>query len=679
MNSNSHHTTGQLLNESLKHHQAGRLGEAAAGYQKILQENPQHCDALHLLGVVAQQMDKLDMAIELMKAAIAQNPSVAHYHHNLGNTYLKSGQPKKALECYRQAILLKQDYFEAHHGLGNALAELDEWELAAQAYQHSINIQPSFAEAHYNLGRALSKLNSIEQARSCYHNAISLDNTRHEFFFNLGGLLLKVEDYPGAIAAYKNALVLHPEDPDTLSNLGLAYAGIADHGNAVNSYIKAIQIKPAYASAHSNLAIALLKNGNLFEAEQACLQALAIDPQFAEAQYNLGNILREQGRLSEAIESYRKAINLSAKEIALGKVPRSEEIKSVHWQASNNLACTLDEQGETTAALACHQEALSLYPQNPVIHWNLSLILLMHGNFVEGWKEYEWRWHRKDFPTKLRDFACPLWTGQSLKGERILLHAEQGFGDTLQFVRYAALVAECGGEVILEVQPALRRLLENVAGVSRIVSQGEPLPEFSWHCPLMSLPFAFRTTLESIPSFPSYLSIPENEVIQTKQKWAAPGFRLGLAWAGNPKHINDHHRSMHLQDFIPLANTPGVTFYSLQVGEASKQILDVGLRFPIYDVCSQNTDFAQTATFIAGLDLVITVDTAVAHLAGALGIPVWILLAHSRTDWRWLRNREDSPWYPSAQLLRQQTPGDWTEPISIIKENLRQLVRSTSR
>lgn len=488
MKAQSTPTASQLLNISLQHHNAGRLTEAAQGYLAILQEDPKHGDALHLLGVVAQQTDRLDMAIELMKMAILQAPSVAHYHHNLGNTHLKNSQPDESIHCYRQAIRLNPNYCEAYNGLGNALILLNELEAAAEAYRNAIRLKPAFDEAHYNLGRVRDR----------------------------------------------------------------------------------------------------------------------------------------QGRLAEAI--------------------------------------------------VCYQAAIKIEPANPDYHFNLSGLLLLQGNFAEGWQAYEWRWQLYNFPGKSRNFACPRWRGEALNGEKILLYAEQGYGDTLQFVRYAPLVAAaCGGEVILEVQPGLQRLLSTIPGISKVITQGDPLPQVAWHCPLMSLPLAFRTSLETIPASLAYLQVPEHEIAETKQQWPAHGLRVGLAWAGDPKNLYNAHRSMHLRQFLPLKNLSGVSFYSLQVGEAAKQIQEVSAQFAIADVCSQYTDFTDTAKFIAGLDLVITVDTAVAHLAGALGIPVWILLPHNRIDWRWLAEREDSPWYPSVRLFRQSKPGDWPEVMERVSRELQKL------
>lgn len=705
MGKRNHLSTGQLLNEALKHHQAGRLGEAAAGYQEILLQNPKHSDALHLLGVIGQQMDKLEMAIGLMKAAIAQNPSVAHYHHNLGNTYLKNRQAAEAVSCYRQAILLKPDYFEAHFGMGNALAELDQFVVAAEAYQMTVTLQPSFAEAHYNLGRMLGKLDKFEAAIASYRSAIQFDSNRPEYFFNLGGLLLNKGEYTEAFVVYKRAFSLTLDDSEGLNSAGLAFAVHGKMEEAEYFYRQALRHKPNYASCYNNLgkvlaarhqysdAIACYKHAidldpqyaiayfnlgvlqqelqNSGEAEELFRVAVAIAPDLLEAHYNLGNILRSDFRLGQAIECYRKVIQ--SKQLSQQDRANKHVSDPLYLQTMGNLALASSETGDAEAAIALYKEALTLDPENVTIRTNLAYLFLSLGRLEEGLIEHEWRW-KKPEAGKLRDFNCPLWKGEPLQGKRILIHAEQGFGDTLQFVRYVPLVAQRGGKVILEVPRALHKLLSQISQAEQVISAGDPLPEVEWHCPLMSLPLAFGTTLETIPFYTSYLSIPQDEISSVKQRWPGEGLRVGLAWSGNPNHKADAYRSTSLEQFIPLGTISGVSFYSLQVGPASKQIAEVASSFTVIDVCSGFTDFADTATFVAGLDLVIAVDTSVVHLAGALGIPVWILIASCRSDWRWFSNRSDSPWYPSARLFRQEKPGDWAGLMERVRLELSALV-----
>jgi hypothetical protein len=360
--------------------------------------------------------------------------------------------------------------------------------------------------------------------------------------------------------------------------------------------------------------------------------------------------------------------------VIVDSAAKNQSARSLGWHASNNLALCLHETGQTEEAIVLFREALQADPENPKLHCNLGYALLMAGKLEEGWPEHEWRWKDPKFPTKPRNFRCPQWRGEPLNGATILLHAEQGLGDTLQFVRYVADVVARGGKVILEVQPRLLRLLSEFPGVHQVLAQGQPLPEFSYHCPLLSLPFACGTTLESIPRYSSYLHTSTPDARPTRSSSKTP-FRVGLAWQGNPENSLDAHRSMRLSDLSELGDVANVSFFSLQRSEPGKELSEQNNRISLVDACSQDRDLADTAEFIATLDLVITVDTAVAHLAAALGIPVWILLAKSRSDWRWFQNRSDSPWYPTVRLFRQSQPGKWRDAVRCVKKELQELAQ----
>ncbi len=755
----------ELLDVSLQHHRVGRLGEAAVGYRAVLEQNPRHSDALHLLGIIAQQQGQFPLAIERLTAAIALNPAIAHYHHNLGNIYLQTRHPQDAVECYRRAILLRPDYCEAHNGLGNAYIDLKLPAPASEAYRKAVQLRPSFAEAHYNLGRVLAQAKKFQDAIASYRTAIQLDGRRPEYFFHLGGLLFKERAYPHAIQCYHAALALQPNDAETLCNLGVAYiathkeqegeaflrSAIAlqpdntkahlqlaillstskaeeaelvyrqalkndptlaeawwglgnlhfhkkDFSEAERYYRQALQHNPnspdyyhslaqaliestgyeeakacckkaiaidsTCVGAHCSLGVIQLRLQNYADAEESFRRALAIKPDFREAWYNLGNLFKEQFRYSEAIDSYKEALKICA------DCPTANPL---YLHAMNNIGLCYLGNGDIEASIACYREALLRDPEHAVLHGNFAMMLLKSGNLAEGWKEMEWRWKVPNFPSKLRDFGRPLWKGEALHGARIFLHIEQGHGDIIQFVRYIPLVAERGGYVILEVPPSLCRLLKGMPGIRQIVTTGYTLPDFDYHGPLLSLPLEFQTTLDTIPASIPYLRAHENEVETAKRQWPGNGLRVGLAWSGNPIHYADAHRSMDLEQMQPLGEVPGISLYSLQVGAKIQQLSDAPATFRVTDVCSKYTDFADTAAFITGLDLVITVDTSVAHLAGALGTPVWILLSHEYTDWRWLLHRSDSPWYPTARLFRQSRPGDWRGVVEAVKFELEKL------
>jgi hypothetical protein len=378
-------------------------------------------------------------------------------------------------------------------------------------------------------------------------------------------------------------------------------------------------------------------------------RALALMPDHPDARNNLGVVLVDLGRAEEAITHY-------------------EQVLAVHpdfAEAHYNLGIAVGRQGRHTQALACYGRALTLKPDYAQAHFNRAHVLLLTGQLDEGWEEYEWRFAVARYD---RNFDRPLWSGEPLAGRSILVHAEQGFGDTLQFVRYVPAVAERGGSVVLEVPRPLVRLACTVASVSQVIAAGDPLPDFDCHCPLLSLPRVFKTDLATIPAAVPYLSVPgEAAAAWADRIAAAPGFIAGVVWAGTTVGAID------LRLLQPLWEVAGISWFSLQVGERSRDVslLD-GVKMA--DLSPWLADFAETAAAVRQLDLVITVDTSVAHLAGALGRPVWILLPHS-PEWRWMLAREDSPWYPTARLFRQREADDWRNVALDVAAAIKEMVR----
>ena len=389
-------------------------------------------------------------------------------------------------------------------------------------------------------------------------------------------------------------------------------------------------------------------------------RAIAINPRQAPYHSNLGNLLMQQGRLDEAATCYRRALDLNP------NFPG----------ALNNLGNALKAQKKLDEAITCYRKAIDLNPNYSDAHYHLALALLANGDMAAGWEEHEWRWKTPQLIKARRDFTHPLWRGEAAEGRTLLIHAEQGFGDTLQFCRYVPLAAAKGLRVILEVPQPLARLLRSLPGVDRLVTCGETLPQFDLHCPMLSMPLALGTTITTIPSDVPYLYADPAQVAAWQTRLAAlekPGPRIGLVWAGNPRNqllllaAVDRRRSIAPDLLAPLFALPGLQFFSLQKdGPAPPE------HFALMDFMGEMEDFADTAALIANLDLVISVDTSVAHLAGALGKPVWLL---DRFDacWRWLVGRHDSPWYPGLRLFRQPQPGDWTSVLAEVASELRNL------
>jgi len=518
-------SVGDMLRAALARHQTGELATAETMYRQLLDVEPEQPDALHLLGIVASQTERHELAVELIQRAIAVRGYVADYHVNLGGAYRDLGRWDEAVACGRRALELK------------------------------------------------------------------------------------------------------PEAPEIQMNLGLF----------------------------------LKDQGNLAEAVVWYQQAIARRPEFAEAHSNLGNALRLLDRTDEAIACYQRALALR---------PNDAE-------AHNNLALTLNDRCELDAAEWHYTEALRLRPDFDDPRFSRAMLRLLRGDFQRGWPDYERRWSYAEL--RPRPFRQPLWDGSPLQGRTILLHAEQGLGDTLMFVRYAPLVATSGGRVLVECQPELVRLLQSVAGIAGLIPAGSPLPPFDVHLPLLSLPGVFQTNASTIPANVPYIHPIPADVARRQTAGASTlGPRVGLVWRGSQQHRNDRRRSISLADLAPLASVPGITFISLQKGEAALEALRPPAGMTLIDPMFDIRDFADTATLVANLDLVIAVDTSVAHLAGAMGRPVWTLLPYN-PDWRWGLDRDDTPWYPTMRLFRQPAIGDWAGAVAQVATALLRFAEDVAR
>ncbi len=447
-------------------------------------------------------------------------------------------------------------------------------------------------------------------------------------------------------------------------------------------------MRTEYAKACLNLGAALMDTEALGEAAEYLGRAAALDPKLPEAPYNLGNLAEKQGNDAGAAEHFRRAAalrpnfyeahnNLGAvllkaddAEGARESLVRAVALKPDVAEPHHNLSSALAELGRYDEALAACRRACALDPAHAQANFTESMLLLVQGKLREGFDKYEWRWKLGTLVP--RGFPVPLWNGEDIAGRTIFLHGEQGYGDTIQGLRYVPLVAARGGRVVLEVPSPLARLAASVSGVAEFVTAGQTLPRFDLACPLLSLPRAFATTLETIPADVPYLAPPAEAVAQWRERLGGPGFKVGLAWAGSPLHRSDALRSIPIETFAPLLKVDGVRWFSLQVGERAGDLV----RLPaesITDLSPHLADFAETAAAVAHLDLVITVDTALAHVAGALARPAWVML-RSRPDWRWMLEREDTPWYPTLRLFRQRRRGDWEEVMTRVRAALKESI-----
>jgi tetratricopeptide (TPR) repeat protein len=679
-----------LFAAAVRHHQAGRLNEAKDLYWHILNREPRHADSLHLLGVVAHQAQRHDLAVDLIGQAVAIDPSVAPYHLNLGTVHKDGSRLEEAIACYRRALDLRPDYAEAHNNLGTVLDLQGRRDAAAASYRQAIELKPDYAEAHNNLGNALHAQGQLHDAIALYRRAIALNPESAEVHNNLGNALQQFGWLDEAVACYHRALEIRPDYPDAHNNLGNAMAGQGRLDEAVAAIRRALELRPDYPAAHRSLELALQaqqemaagcrapddpiahnnlgnafqQQGRLDEAIDCYHRAIALRPDYPEVYSNLGNALQQQAKLEEAVDCYRRAL----------------ELRPDYPEAYVNLSNAMRDLGRPVEAAECCRRALELRPNYPTAHSNLALALLAQGDMAAGWPEYEWRWHTMQMVAAHRSFAQPQWRGEDGQGRTLLIHAEQGLGDTLQFCRYAPLVAARGLRVVMQVQDALVRLVRDLPGVAAVVGYSEKLPPFDLHCPMLSLPLAMGTTVETIPAATPYLHADPAQVAGWRARLAAMGDRgplVGLAWAGNPRTNMpfltsiDRRRSIAPERLAPLFAVPGLRFVSVQ-----KDGPKAPENYPLTDFMDEMTDFADTAALVANLDLVVTVDTAIVHLAGALGKPVW-MLDRFDTCWRWLQGRRDSPWYPALRLYRQTQPGDWESVLAEVADDLRRFAQAT--
>ncbi len=517
-------------------------------------------------------------------------------------------------------------------------------------YKRALAIDPEHPEALHLYGLWAYQNGQAELAERNIRRAIGHQPRNAAYHNSLAAVLISLGRMPEAEAAARAAIALSPNLPEAFRNLGNALSEQNRNEEAAAAYQRSLQLAPQNADAHFAVANVLRKMKRWDAAIASYQGAIQLRPNFAEALNNLGATLRLLGKIPEAMTANQRALQVNPNN------PR----------AYSNLATTLGDMNDWTGAIEAHRRAIALQPADPHFHWNLSLALLTIGQFREGWAEFEYRWGCRDFPSPVRGFAPPLWNGEPLNGRRILLYAEQGFGDTIQFVRYAPMVAGVGGRVFLEVHPELHKLLQQTPGVERVIARGQPLPEFDLQCPLMSLPRALETVLETIPSMPAklYFDPARAEFWQRRVSDLGDGRKIGLVWGGQSWHPNDHNRSIAPKLLEILAAIPNARFISLQKGRSTSEI-----KLPLSDWTRELDDFSDTAALVIALDLVISVDTAVAHLAASLGKPTMLLLPFS-PDFRWLLDRSNSPWYPTMRLYRQATRSDWTDPLQRIAADL---------
>ena len=676
-----------------------RLGEVARAYQRTLAANSRHPEALVGISLVALASGQTEAAIQMAGAAVAAAPTMETAWVALGQAWKVAGRNGEAERAYREAIRLNGRSALARMGLGELLLAAGDPESALCEYGVALQRSPALPALWVSMGHALACMEKNAEALESYEKALSFVPRAAEAEFACGFVLVRLGRTEEAERRYRRALTLRPDFAAAWMNLGCLLREKGREAQAEVALRRSLALRPDLITGWLNLALLKREQGLQGAAAEHLRRAFALDPEKVETQIawcqqcvaekdlagadrwlrwalardtdngeaaNMrGILLHTEGRFAEAVEAFERAEVLGSK------------------SAASNRGNSLMDLGRMEEALRAHEEAAKRDPQSAGAQYNLALTQLRLGRWVHGWEAYEARWRFREVHRTPMIFRQPRWRGEPLRGRTILLYAEQGLGDAIQFCRYAPLVAARGGKVILQVHAPAERLMHSLdvvrRGEAQVARLGEEPPAFDLECPLMSLPAVFGTTVATVPwaegKRGGYLDAELERAAARRREMEAMEarggrrLRIGIAWAGNPRYKADGRRSMQLATLLPLLCVPNVSWISLQKGDAAEQLKQLPDEVALLDGSSHDQDLAETAALVQSLDLVIATDTCIPHLAGALGKPVWILLPHL-ADWRWMEKTETTPWYPTARLFRQCTPRDWPELIGRVAREL---------
>jgi tetratricopeptide (TPR) repeat protein len=615
-----------MLRNALQHHQAGRLTEAERIYRQILAIDAHQPDSLHLLGMIAYEGGSHEAAVDMIRLAIAIDGKQAAYHSNLATVLRAQGNLDEAAACCKRALALNPGLVEVHTNFGNILQAQGKLDEAVACQQRALALKPDCAEAYYNLGIARQAQGKLDEAVACY----------------------------------ERALTLKPDYPEAHGNLGTALQAQGKLDDAVASYERALALKPDYAKAHGNLGIVLQAQDKLDEAAACYERALALKPDYAEVWNNLGTARHAQDKLNDAAACYERALLL----------------KPDYPEAHHNLGCVLYSLGNVDEALVRHRRALALQPDYPQAHFSESLAQLFKGDFAAGWRNYESRWQTKEHNTPMRAYPQPLWKGEKLASGRLLIWGEQGVGDEIMFAGLIPDVVRTGSPCVLDCDARLKPLFARSFPGIDVVSGGDPghnpQLDIAAHLPSGSLPGLFRVTNAAFAATTSpYLLADPLERERFRTHYADGRRLIGLAWYTKSRQTGSS-RSIDLSLFAPLFARPDIRWVSLQYGDHNAledQAAAASAPIVIDRSVDQLSDIDRLAAQIAAMDMVITIDNSTAHLAGALGIPTWLLLPFA-PNWRWLQACDDSPWYPTLRLFQQPKLGDWQSAVERVSSEL---------
>jgi tetratricopeptide (TPR) repeat protein len=673
-----------ILQQAFAQHQAGALQAACELYRQVLTARPAEPDALHLLGVAHATLGDPAEGIALIRRAIAAKPVFPPAHFNLGSLLHGQGQSEAALAslatCIAQApnhpgalaasgramlaLGREQDAVASFmralqtapepitwNDLGVALQRCGRTDEAVRAYAEATHLRPSYAEAHYNRGCLLLAGPDLDAAAGCFEATLSTQPAHRQALWNLTLVRMAQNRPDNALAALDRLLLLEPSHLAGRRQRAALLSAVGRPVDAIVELTAVLDARPNDVDALTGRAGLLRTLGGLDEAVGDLNRALSVAPDHVEALIEWANVAHDRCDHDAALAAYDQALGRRPDDLA----------------ALVNRGATLHAMGRPAEALETWRQALSVQPDQPDVVFNIGLCLLRMGDWQGGWQAHEARLRQSPWRDVLPGYVAPQWDGRAdLTGRRLLLVGEQGLGDTMQFTRFARLVAARGATVILGVDPRLRRLMASLDGVTEVVGPDDPDPAYDLFCPLMSLPARLGLTLPDASMPEPYLRADPADIVRWRVRLAGlPGRKVGLVWAGDPRTGTlsltqmDHRRSMTLDQLAPVLAVPNVTFVSVQKGAASAQAAGRNIE----DWTAELDDFADTAALIQALDLLITVDTSAAHAAGALGRPVWVLNRFDRC-WRWMMDRTDTPWYPTMRLFTQTRFGVWDDVVA---------------
>lgn len=648
------------LQHALNLHAQGQLAEAERLYMQCLMDLPDNGDVLGMLGILRLQTGRTREALPHLEKAVRARPQQVNYQMALGEAWRVLGQPGEALTCYEAAVALLPTNADLHNSMGIVLRDLDRKSEAVEHLELALKLDPGFNEARLNLGKVYLELDWHQAALNCFQQVPEAQSASAEFHGLMGKALAGMGRQGEAVERYQQALAMNPDLAEVRCALGNLLLEQNQDEAALKQYRIAQRQLPDSAELLCNIGLAQKKLGRPEDAETHYRRALSLDAAHVLTLNNYATLLQEQGRLGEARVCFEKA---------LAAQPDNPMLR----YGLGNLCL---EEGKLDEAAAHLREALEKRPDYPEARFCQGLLCFMSGDLAGGWAGYEHRWQGSNITFARPGISLPLWRGEPAGPEDgLLLYSEQGYGDSIQFIRYLPLVAQRFPRLVLYTHRALLALFRGILPANcemRELTGDYDLAGCTWQAPLLSLPGAMGTTLATVPNQVPYLHADPERVDywrQRVQEQAGERLRVGLAWAGRPTLKSDRKRSIALADFQPLLRIPGVCWFSLQKGDAAAQRQQLAQPDLLVDWMEAVGDFADTAALLESLDLIISVDTAVVHLAGALARPMWLLNRHE-SEWRWMRGREDSPWYPTLRIFNQPAPGSWTGSLAEVGKAL---------